>query len=99
MQLRWNCAPGILAAVVFAFLMLPVGTAQAQPAGAQSPPGSGAPAPGAPGPYKAIPITLPEPLKDASFEAFRKELLGIAERKDRAALARMIVRQGFFWER
>jgi hypothetical protein len=52
-----------------------------------------------PGPYKAIAITLPQPLDDPAFEAFRKQLAAAAEKKDRAALARLVVAQGFFWER
>ena len=38
------------------------------------------------------------PIADASFDAFRKRLGEIAERKDRAALAALIVSKGFFWE-
>jgi hypothetical protein len=51
-----------------------------------------------PKPYKAIPVTLPAPANDPSFEAFRKQLADIANRKDRAGLAKMLVTQGFFWE-
>jgi hypothetical protein len=47
-------------------------------------------------PYKAVNITAPEPVKDPSFEAFRKQLAGIAEKKDRKALAG-VVAQNFFW--
>jgi hypothetical protein len=47
-------------------------------------------------PYKAVSITAPEPVKDPSFEAFRKQLAGIAEKKDRKALAG-VVAQNFFW--
>jgi hypothetical protein len=57
-----------------------------------------APAPGAPGPYKAVTIALPQSHKDKSFEVFREQLAGIAERKDRAALAKLI-HKNFFWER
>jgi hypothetical protein len=53
-------------------------------------------APPKPGPYKAVAVKLPTPISDASFDAFRKELAGIAQRKDRAALARLIA-AGFFW--
>jgi hypothetical protein len=67
--------------------------AQAQPP-AQSP--AQAPAPAAPKPYKAVAIKLPEPVKDASFEAFRKQLATIAQKKDRAGLARLIAKN-FFW--
>jgi hypothetical protein len=52
----------------------------------------------APKPYKLIAVTLPAPANDASFEAFRKQLADIANRKDRAALAKIVVPHGFFWE-
>ena len=51
-----------------------------------------------PKPYKLIAVTLPAPANDTSFEAFRKQLADIANRKDRAALAKVVVPQGFFWE-
>jgi hypothetical protein len=57
-----------------------------------------APAAGAPGPYKAVTIALPQSHKDKSFEVFREQLAGIAERKDRAALSKLI-HKNFFWER
>jgi hypothetical protein len=75
------------------------GVAQ-QPKPAPQPPAAQAePQPAAPGPYKAVPVTLPKPLGDASFDAFRKELTDIAKKKDRAALAGKVVAKGFFWER
>jgi hypothetical protein len=43
-------------------------------------------------------VKLPTPLNDPSFEAFRKQLGEIAQKKDRAALAKLVVAQGFFWE-
>jgi hypothetical protein len=67
----------------------PPGPAQRGPAQAQQP------AP--PRPYKAIPMTLPQPANDPSFVAFRKELADIANRKDRATLARLVVANNFFW--
>jgi hypothetical protein len=97
MQHSWKSGP-VIAAVVVLGLLVP-GLAQAQqrpPSGASPPPQQATPAPA---PYKAIAIALPEPLKDPSFEAFRQELGRIAQRKDRAALARLIVSKGFFWER
>ena len=51
-----------------------------------------------PKPYKPVALKLPAPMTDASFEAFRKELGTAAEKKDRAALAKLVVAQGFFWE-
>jgi hypothetical protein len=60
-----------------------------------------APAPAIPAqkPYKAVAVTLPSPVRDATLEALRKELGEIAKRKDRAALAQRIVAREFFWER
>lgn len=49
-------------------------------------------------PYKPVAVQLPAPLNDPSFEAFRKQLEDIAQKKDRAALAKLVVAQGFFWE-
>ena len=37
-------------------------------------------------------------MNDAGFEAFRKQLGEAAQKKDRAALAKLVVAQGFFWE-
>ena len=54
--------------------------------------------PAPPRPYKKVAVSLPVPIADASFDAFRKRLGEIAERKDRAALATLIVSKGFFWE-
>lgn len=48
--------------------------------------------------YKPVAVQLPGPFNDASFEAFRKQLADIAQKKDRAALAKLVVTQGFFWE-
>src|SRR5687767_7256223 len=55
--------------------------------------------PAPPKPYKKVAVSLPAPLADPSLEAFRRQLADIAKRKDRAALAALIVPQGFFWER
>jgi hypothetical protein len=79
-----------------AFLL---GAAIALPAAAQT----ARPAPSAPPalapakPYKTVTVTLPEPMKDASFEAFRKQLAAIAQTKDRAGLARLVAAD-FFWQ-
>lgn len=56
----------------------------------------GLPPPAKPKAYKPVAVKLPTPIKDPSFESFRKQLSGIAERKDRAALARVIAKD-FFW--
>src|SRR4029077_14631493 len=36
---------------------------------------------------------------DPTFEAFRKQMGEAAQRKDRAALAKLVIGQGFFWVR
>jgi hypothetical protein len=48
------------------------------------------------GPYKPVPITLPKTASDPSFDAFRKELAEIAQKRDRAALAERVA-ANFFW--
>ena len=48
-------------------------------------------------PYQAVAVTPPAPYTDASFAAFRKQLAEVAQHKDRAALAKLVVAQGFFW--
>jgi hypothetical protein len=71
------------------------------PALAQQPRGGGGapPPPAPPGPYKSVPVTLPKPFGDATFDAFRAKLADVAKRKDRAGLAALIVAKGFFWQR
>jgi hypothetical protein len=88
-------AAGLLVALLMPSSLL----AQGQPpAPAQQP----APAPGQPPapapvkPYNPVAIKPPQPLKDPSFETFRKQLETIANKKDRAGLARL-VSQSFFW--
>ena len=54
--------------------------------------------PAPPAPYQPVAISAPAPIGDPSFEAFRKQVADIAKRKDRNALARLIVAQGFFWD-
>jgi hypothetical protein len=50
-------------------------------------------------PYAAVAITPPAQVTDASFDAMRKQLGEAAQRKDRAAMAKLVVAQGFFWQR
>lgn len=50
-------------------------------------------------PYRAVAVTLPEPVTDPSFTAFRAQLAEAARRKDHAALAALVSVQGFFWDR
>src|SRR5437764_2369094 len=66
-----------------------------QPKGAGPPPAQqGGPA--APKPYKPVAVELPKPVTEPSFVAFRKQLAGMVQKKDRATLARSIA-QSFFW--
>ena len=76
-----------LIAVLGAVLVAGTASAQKRPAAAP------------PAPYKPVAIVLPKPMDDPSFTAFRKDLAAAADKKDRAALARMVVAKGFFWER
>ncbi len=64
-----------------------------------TPPGGGLkPPPAGPvKPYQPVAVTPPQTFTDASFEAFRKSLAGMAQRKDRAALAKVVVARDFFW--
>ncbi len=48
-------------------------------------------------PYQLVAVKPPAPFNDASFVAFRKQLGDIAAQKNRAALAKLVVTQGFFW--
>jgi hypothetical protein len=50
-------------------------------------------------PYKQVALTPPATVSDPSFAAFRGKLGDAARRKDRAALARLTVNKGFFWDR
>jgi hypothetical protein len=52
-----------------------------------------------PKPYKAVTVTTPVPVADPAFEALRKQAGEAAQKKDRAALAPLVVAQGFFWQR
>ena len=48
-------------------------------------------------PYKVVAVAPAEPMKDPAFEAFRKQIDEVAQRKDRKALAGLVQSQGFFW--
>lgn len=49
-----------------------------------------------PKPYTPVAIRPPEPINDPSFEAFRRQVGAIAAKKDRKALAALVV-PNFFW--
>jgi hypothetical protein len=48
-------------------------------------------------PFTPVAITPAGPFNDPSFAAFRKNVAEAAAHKDRAALSKLIVAQGFFW--
>ena len=79
----------------------PPGPQQAQPqrpGGPQAPAAQAPPAQAPIKPYKALAVAMPAPVNDPSYDAFRKQLADVAKRKDRNALTRLVVSQGFFWE-
>ena len=80
---------------IFSLGALALIVALAAPAAAQQQPAGLAPAK----PYKPVALTLPQPAKDISLEAFRSRLSDLAKKKDRAALAKVVVDKKFFWER
>jgi hypothetical protein len=57
----------------------------------------GQPQPAKQAPYKPVTVTAPQASNDAALEALRKQLGEVAQHKDRAALAKFVVGQGFFW--
>lgn len=71
-------------------------TPQAQPPGQPGQAQQEAPQPAPPKPYKPIAVMPAQPYGDPSFVAFRKQLGDVANRKDRAALAKLIA-SNFFW--
>jgi hypothetical protein len=50
-------------------------------------------------PYKAVSVVTAATASDPAFEALRKQVGEAAQKKDRAALAPLVVSQGFFWQR
>ena len=65
--------------------------------GAPPPQAQQQPAPVPPAPYTALTVTPPKPYADASLTAFRNELKAVAQKKDRAALAKLVLAKDFFW--
>lgn len=57
----------------------------------------GKPQPTGPEPYKPVAVKAPQAVRDPTLEALRKQLGEVAQHKDRAALAKFVVGQGFFW--
>ena len=85
-------------ALAFAALTLLAVSALAQQGQLPLPPGGYRPPPAAPiKPYPPVAVTPPAPFNDPAFVAFRKQLADIAAHKDRAAFAKLVVAQNFFW--
>lgn len=97
MRFACNATTVFLAAALAVMLAPEMVRAQGQPQ-VPLPPGGFKPPPASPvKPYKPIAVTPPSPYDDPSFVAFRKQLAEVAQHKDRAALAKLVVTQGFFW--
>ncbi len=96
--MRVSCLVSTLALTTLVAATLVGGPGVVQGQQLPSPPNGFRPPPPAPiKPYKVVAATPPAPYSDPSFQAFRKQLLGIAAHKDRVALAKLVVAQGFFW--
>ena len=48
-------------------------------------------------PTRALAVTPPKSSNDPTLAAFRQQLIAIAQKKDRAALARLVLARDFFW--
>ncbi len=91
-------AATLVVAAMTAIMVVPEGGFAQQPGQVPLPGAGFKPPPPAPiKPYQPVAVTLPKDFTDQSFTAFRKQLGDIAQHKDRAALAKLVVAQGFFW--
>jgi hypothetical protein len=86
---------GLTALAATAFVIAATSLLAQQPAPQPAPAQQPAPALAPPKPYKPVTIKLPTPVADPSFVAFRKQVGDIAQKKDRAALAKLVA-QSFF---
>lgn len=80
-----------LISVLATLLIASSALGQNQPRVQQPPP------PTKPGPYKPVAISPPKAISETTFEAFRKQINEAAQRKDREALTKLVIGQGFFW--
>jgi hypothetical protein len=78
-----------VAALIIAGALVPSPLLAQQPAPGQQQ------APSPPKPYKPVAVKLPEAVPDPTFVAFRKQLGDLAQKKDRAGLAKLVA-QNFF---
>jgi len=88
----------IFAALGFALVAAVPASAQKPPT-QQPPAAEQAPAQAPPKPYKPVVVTSPAPMTDAGLDALRKQIGEVASKKDKKALAGLVVAKGFFWER
>jgi hypothetical protein len=87
----------VIAGALAATSLLAQKPAQAQqPAPQAAPSQQAAPALAPPKPYKPVTIKLPTPVADPAFVAFRKQFGDIAQKKDRAGLAKLVAASFFF---
>jgi hypothetical protein len=92
MRIHRSGLTAITAAFVLAGVFATTSLVAQQPA--QQPGQQPAAAP--PKPYKPVSIKLPVPVADPSFVAFRKQVGDIAQKKDRAGLAKLVAPSFFF---
>jgi hypothetical protein len=96
--MRRSLSGVVLLSLVTAFAGPAAGQSQQQQAPQQPPPEQQQQA--APvAPYRPVMLSMPQPFKDAGFEAFRDRLADAARKRDRAAMAKLTVARNFFWER
>jgi hypothetical protein len=76
------------------FAALGLGIAAVIPAGAQQPPPQAPPKA-----YKPVTVSAAAPMSDAALDALRKQLGDVTTKKDKTALAALVVAKGFFWDR
>src|SRR5262245_44512510 len=91
-MMRMHSSTVMALAALFLALAPPTAMAQ-QP---QQPPQPQQQQPAPPKAYKQVPMKLPQPVADPTCATFLKQLSGVAEKKDRAGLGR-ILSQKFFW--
>jgi hypothetical protein len=76
------------------FAVIGLALVAAVPACAQQPPPQAPPKA-----YKPITVSAAAPMSDAGLDALRKQIGDIAGKKDKKALAGLVVAKGFFWDR
>jgi hypothetical protein len=93
---RYSLAPTLILAVLAAATLSPLPVVAQSPQKQQLLPLKPPPPPPIE-PYTPVAAKPPVAYDDAAFVAFRKQLADVAAKKDRAALAKLVVAQAFFW--